>query len=221
MQHKYGTWYENYICFLVTLRTGQNSSYICVSNLNSKSCDTEDRFFPVKNSNNNQTELIYMYYVCAGLRERILAKEVQFCSTNLQYFTVSSDNCTAKQEIHFFCPVFVPPTHIIIPSINIPLVSLVTLVTLVLVVWRRNYFPLKVKNIRALVLQIVCFSIAVISIQLQPYLPCFLFTLVLPTMLPLSLSFMLSRVCIIFLTTYNLVAQLLVQFQAANDKGTF
>lgn len=176
-------------------------------------CGPSDEFLTVLAIEKNSTMLLYKWMICPVLRDRLAKFEIRLCHSNGQYLTacpfnatcnatvLACTNSTAKIELHMICPLSLPRESTILPAIIIPISWAFATVSSILVIWRRKTFPLKAKNVRALVLQYICLAMTVSCLALQLFLPCIVFVIGFCVILPVTLSFLLSRVCLLFFIT--------------------
>lgn len=109
--------------------------------------------------------------------------------------TMCSNNLTAKREyVHVQ---FIIDDQVLM-GICLPLLFLSTFICTVLVCLRRNYFPLKGRNLSSIIGQMVVGFLLLATNALYPVLPCGLYRILLSTTAPAFVFFFVTRVMFIY-----------------------
>lgn len=157
----------------------------------------------------NKTIALPLRRFCLELRTKILQQQAQVCSVQkvLLATCTTQEKCTLddrclsnngtssrQADFRYLCPDSYPNYELIAPFIYMPIIWSFSLILLALVVWRRKFFPLRVKSIPILILQIVCGAVYVSTESLSMHVTCLVIKLVTSILLPLYVSFPFTRV---------------------------
>lgn len=168
-------------------------------------CYNDSTTYPVLNSDQNKWWFLTANDACADMRPLLINKQRRLCKKYGIFIStcpyelacdLERDQCSDGsmwQETNT-C-LLLPQEYRIATLVFIPLVWLLICFIIVLIILRRNYFPLKIKDTWASILHLINLGLMVTSFEFMWLLPCPLFFVLFSFSSPFHSFFMISRVC--------------------------